>query len=678
MQTFKTTMLLLILFFSLELLGNEYVREIKLSEEEKAYIQKKSVVHMCVDPQWLPYEKIEQGKHIGMAADYLSTVSTMTGLQFALVITDSWNQSVQLAKNRQCDIFSLAMNTPSRSQYMNFTQPYIAFPLVVATKLDTLFIDKVQDIINTKTLAIGKNYAFSEILKAQYPNNKLLEVENIQEGLEMVRQGKVFGFVGTLATVGFELQRNYIGELKIAGKFDETWDLSIGVRNDDMMLLSILSKAVASIDSGYTYELLNKWVSVKYEEKFDYELIVKLTIFFLIVIALFIHRNTKLAQFNAKIKKQAHDLEQTNIELEKTKQTLETSLQSIERIYDSMLDAVLIFENKQCIEVNNVAVKMFGYENKEQMKGLDIESFVAYEYIEDFDMQLLENTQPYEVKALKKDGMLFDVIAKGSNIVLDNKKVRISAIVDISEIKNKDKMLLQQTKMAAMGEMIGNIAHQWRQPLNIISTTTTGIKLKIDFGSLDIQELKNELDTVNHTVQHLSKTIDDFRNFFKSEKEMKRFSIQTSIEKNLKLLEGMFKMNDIQVVLGHIDDCTIQNYENEFIQAILNILNNAKDALLNKKSQRCIFIDIEQQQNSVVLSIKDNGGGVDENVISKIFEPYFTTKHKSNGTGIGLYMTHQIIHQSMQGKIEVFNKTFTHNQNQYKGALFVITLPLKP
>jgi PAS domain S-box-containing protein len=660
------------------LYGNEYVSKVEFTPQEQKYIQKKRIVHTCVDPHWLPYEKIENGKHIGMAADYLDAVQEITGLKFNLVVTDSWSQSVQLAKNRQCDIFSLAMTTPSRAKYMDFTQPYISFPLVVATKLDTLFIDKVQDIINSKVLAIGKDYAFSEILKKQYPKHKLLEVENIQEGLEMVRQGKVFGFVGTLPTVGFELQRNYIGELKIAGKFNETWDLSIGVRNDDAMLLSVLSKAVAAIDSGFTYELLNKWVSVKFEEKLDYELIIQLSIAFLIVIALFIHRNLKLAQFNAKIKKQAQDLEFTNQELSHTKKTLETSLQSIERIYDSMLDGVLIFQNKQCIEVNKVAVRMFGYENKEQMKGLSIEAFVAYEDIENFDTLLLDNTQPYEVKAVKKDGTHFDVIAKGSNIVLDNKQVRISAIVDISEIKNKDKMLLQQTKMAAMGEMIGNIAHQWRQPLNIISTTTTGMKLKIDFGTIDLQEFKNELDTVNHTVQHLSKTIDDFRNFFKSEKEMKQFSIKQCIEKNLKLLEGMFKMNDIQVVLGHIDDCTIQNYENEFIQAILNILNNAKDALMNKKSQRCIFIDIEQQQNSVVLSIKDNGGGVDENVISKIFEPYFTTKHKSNGTGIGLYMTHQIIHQSMQGKIEVFNKTFMHNQNQYKGALFVITLPLKP
>lgn len=676
MKSLKPFLLLFVIVLSPLLHANEYVLAFELNEQQKAYIQKKPIIHTCVDPQWLPYEKIENGKHIGMAADYLEEIEKITGFKFRLVVTDSWTQSVQLAKNRQCDIFSLAMNTPSRSKYMNFTQPYISFPLVVATKLDPLFINDVEDIINKKTLAIGKEYAFTEILKKKYPNHKLLEVENIHQGLEMVREGKVYGFVGTLATVGFELQRNYIGELKIAGKFNQTWDLAIGVRNDDLVLLEILSKAVDSIDASFSYELLNKWVSVKYEEKFDYELIIKLTLFFLVVIALFVHRNMKLAQFNSKIRKQAQDLEQTNQELHQTKKRLETSLQSIERIYDSMLDGVLIFDNKQCIEANNVAVEMFGYANKEQMKGLGMEYFVAHEDIENFDTLLQQNTQPYEVKALKKDGSYFDVIAKGSNIVLDNKQVRISAIVDISEIKNKDKMLLQQTKMAAMGEMIGNIAHQWRQPLNIISTTTTGIKLKVDFGRLDLQELKNDLDQVNNTVQHLSKTIDDFRNFFKSEKEMKYFSIKACIEKNLKLLEGMFKVHNIEVVFDFTEDCVIQNYENEFIQAILNILNNSKDALMHQNSERYIFIEITKTKTSVVLTILDNGGGIKEEVIMKIFEPYFTTKHKSNGTGIGLYMTHQIIHQSMRGEIEACNKTFTYNQNKYKGALFTIRLPL--
>jgi len=668
--------IVLLLFLTLFAFSTPQTTTPKPFTQYSEYLNAKKSITMCVDPNWMPYEKIEKGKHIGMAADFMEYFEKNMGIPIVLVPTNTWEESLLFAQERKCDIFSLAMSTPSRLEYMNFTPPYVSFPLVVATKLDTLFIPNVEDIINTQTLGIVKGYAFAEILRLKYPQNRLIEVDNIQEGLKKVANGEMFGFVDTLPTVGYELQKKYVGELKIAGKFDETWDLGIGVRNDDLILLDIFNHLITSLSYEERQSIFNKWISIKFEEKANYVLAINIAVFLLLIIGLIIHRNYNLKRYNKKIKKQSKELESINKELVKTKKKLEKSLKGIEVIYDCMLDAVFIYEEKICIDVNEVAVKMFGYDSKEEMKGLSITAFAHIQSLVEVQKKFKENTTPYEVKAVRKNGTVFPALAQGTNIVLNGKKVRVSVLIDISEIKNKEKLLVQQTKLASMGEMIGNIAHQWRQPLNIISTTATGMKLQLEFGTFKEEEAINELDRLNDTVQHLSKTIDDFRNFFKSEKERKRFSVQQSIKKNIKLLEGMLKIYDITVVFEKLEEFTVENYENEFIQAVLNIFYNAKDALEHKRHAKYIFINIYKENDHAVVSIKDNGGGIKEEVISKIFDPYFTTKYKSNGTGIGLYMTHQIIQDHMEGKIEADNATFTYKSHEYTGAIFTIKLPL--
>ncbi|WP_419770517.1 MAG: ABC transporter substrate-binding protein [Candidatus Marinarcus sp.] len=645
--------------------------------EEKLYLNSKKVITMCIDPDWLPYEKLDKGKHIGMTSEYMKILEDKIGIPIQLVPTQTWTQSIQFAKVRKCDIFSLAAPTPSRKQYMSFTRPYIRFPIVIATRMDQLFISNIKDVINEKPLAIVKDYAFTELLKKKYPHNKLVEVENITEGLNMVSKGNLMGFIGTLATVGYQVQNNYIGELKIAGKFDENLDLGVGVRNDEPQLLNIFNKAIATINEATEQEILNRWISVTQEKSVDIKLIAEITLFFLVVIGLGFYRNQQLKRYNLHIQQQSLELEKMNYELYKTKDKLEKSLNSIELIFECVIEAVFVFENEICIDVNDVAVNMFGYGSKEEMKGLKMISFVHFSSIKDVEKKFkTKSAALYELEGLRKDGSTFYAIAQGSNIILNDKNVRISVLVDISEVKKKEKLLIQQSKMAAMGEMIGNIAHQWRQPLNVISTTTTGMKLQMEYGAFNIDDAKKDLDRLNNTVQHLSQTIDDFRNFFKSEKERKQFSVKDVMLKNINLLAGMFKINQIEVIYGKFEEYTIQSYENEFIQALINILYNAKDVLITKEHNKYIFIDVYKKLNRAIISIKDNGGGIREDVITQIFEPYFTTKHSSHGTGIGLYMTHQIIEEHMQGHIKVQNVTYTYENVSYRGAEFVIDLPL--
>jgi len=248
----------------------------------------------------------------------------------------------------------------------------------------------------------------------------------------------------------------------------------------------------------------------------------------------------------------------------------------------------------------------------------------------------------------------------------------------ISENTEKDKLLNSQSKMASMGEMIGNIAHQWRQPLSVISTGVTGMQLQKEYDLLDNEQFNKTCNMINENAQYLSKTIDDFKNYIKGTQNKDIFNISQSIHTFLHLVEGSIKENNIDVILHLDDEIEILGYKNELVQCFLNIYNNAKDALKeNQNEKRILIISAQIIEGKLIISFQDNAKGIKKSIIDKVFEPYFTTKYKSQGTGLGLHMTYKLIVDSMQGKITVVNQSFKNEKQSYYGANFKIILPLK-
>ena len=503
-----------------------------LTKEQQDYVNKKDEITMCIDPNWMPYEKIVKGKYIGMTSEFIPIISKKIGIPIRLVPTKTWQESVEFAKKRECDIFSLAMPTASRQKYMNFTIPYVSVPLVIATKMDQLFISEPNKIISQKKIGIVKGYAINEILRDSNSDNKIVDVKDIDDGLEKVAKGELFGFVDTLPTVAYNLQHNYIGELKISGKFNYNFNSSIGVRNDDPILFELFQKAVESIDEKTKQEILNSYISVKVESGFDYKLFYQIGIVLLIMAIFLLYRHFQVSKHNKILKKQQKKLNKSNEELIETKQKLENSIKDFEVLINSVHEAIFIFENQVCVDANEIAHKIFGYNSKDEIIGKKLEDFVPKETLK-LVMQHSENNnnETYELKGIKKDGTVIDVIAKGTNTIINSKEVRISVVFDITETKQKEQLLFQQSKMAAMGQMLENIAHQWRQPLSLISSISTGIELKRDLGISTLSDELKDLNRINETSQHLSETIEDFRNFFKSNKEKVDFSILKAIEK---------------------------------------------------------------------------------------------------------------------------------------------------
>ena len=248
---------------------------------------------------------------------------------------------------------------------------------------------------------------------------------------------------------------------------------------------------------------------------------------------------------------------------------------------------------------------------------------------------------------------------------------------DITKNTQNEKLLFEQSKMIAMGEMIANIAHQWRQPLSVISTISTGIKLQKELNILNDDDLITSMNTINDSSQYLSKTIEDFRSFFDPRNtKLTKFLLSDLLNKTLNLISSQFTNKDIEII-QYLSDCEVLSLENELIQVLINILNNARDVLCKEESQRrLIFININKKDNLLNIEIKDNGRGIDENIIDRIFEPYFTTKHQSQGTGIGLYMSEEIIRTHLNGNIIVSNESYTYENIDYIGAKFTIKINL--
>ncbi|MGA1932250.1 PAS domain S-box protein [Arcobacter sp. YIC-464] len=350
----------------------------------------------------------------------------------------------------------------------------------------------------------------------------------------------------------------------------------------------------------------------------------------------------------------------------------------------------LVDKNYKYLSVNDYYSKVFGIK-KEKFIGKSMSYIFGKKYFNNIIKDKFD-------RALKGESIEFDTTVDindkthylqvyyepyyNSENQIDSVVVHVYDMTKFKEYEDdnlkKEKLLIQQSKMAAMGEMLENIAHQWRQPLSVISTCTSGIMLQKEFDTLTDEILNESLTNIMNTTNYLSTTIDDFKNFFERDKQKIVFNVSSIISKTIDLIEMSLTSNDIELIRDLDETIDIENYKNELMQVLLNIVNNAKDALLtNKKGlehRKIIKISLYKENDKTIIEILDNANGVPKEIQEKIFEPYFTTKHQSQGTGIGLFMTREIVTKHMEGEIKVKNIKFTFENEEHFGALFKIVI----
>ena len=358
------------------------------------------------------------------------------------------------------------------------------------------------------------------------------------------------------------------------------------------------------------------------------------------------------------------------------------------------------------IDVNYSLCAMLGFTKDEMIGKVPLDFIDSQDHdLCNAQAQLIDDisSRTYEIAYKKKDGKLLHTLTNATTMLDQTGKIKTFAFMtdiskqkkieedlrerheEIEELNNsleskisqeveknreKDQMMYQQSRLASMGEMIGNIAHQWRQPLNIMALVMQDLYISDQLGNLTSKKVEESYEKSNNLLQYMSQTIDDFRNFFQQGGEELEFSIKDALDSVYSLVNTNLSYNHIECKINVKHDSMVKGGLNEFKQVLINIINNAQEAIeSNKSSKKKIEVLITQENGSALISIRDDGGGISKGVIEKVFDPYFTTKNQTQGTGLGLYMSKQIIENSMCGSLSV--------KNVKEGAEFKIILPLK-
>ena len=368
---------------------------LELTKEEQEYLEKISTIKMCTLPDEMPISKIENKKFIGISADYMQLISQKLNTKFQLVPTNSWKQSLEFIKNKKCALLPIAQKTPTRKSYLSFTKSYLSSSLIIATKNDKIFVPDLEDILDKK-IAIKSGFSFIELLKANYPNIKLIEVTTAKEGLQKVLDSQVYGYIGVLTTTAFEIQNNFFGKLKISGSVGEKILFKTAVRKEDTILLNILNKSIGNINQEEKHTIINKWLNINLIKGTDYTLLWRLSIFFIIImgiIFIFI------------------------VKLNKHKKELQASKEQIHQYMNVMLDgfAIMKIDTQEIVFCNKIFEEITGYSLKELNK-ISIHKIYP------------KNALPYIMKELKKQEL--GHISTIPNVPILNKNGNI-AIYDV-------------------------------------------------------------------------------------------------------------------------------------------------------------------------------------------------------------------------------------------------------
>ena len=346
-------------------------------------------------------------------------------------------------------------------------------------------------------------------------------------------------------------------------------------------------------------------------------------------------------------------------------QDTNTIFMDLNEIINNSIEGILIIKDGFIKDMNQSLLEILGYENKNELIGnlatgilipTSKEKFIKY------------NSRIFqEISIITKNGNIIPVIIKIKDMSFSNEDYKMVSILDLSELKEKEKMMLLQSKHSAMGEMISMIAHQWRQPLSSVSTMVSRIKLRNNMNKIDKEFLNNILDEMNEYIQYMSNTIDDFRNFFSVDTKKELTTLNEIVFTVYKMVDKSFCSQNINIETKNTELSERLLFKNELIQILLNIINNAKDAFAEKNVENPLiqisFSEDEKYQN---ILIEDNAKGIDKKIIGNIFEPYFSTKTQKNGSGLGLYICKTILEKDNLGTIKVENKN--------DGAVFTIVI----
>ncbi|WP_457749839.1 ATP-binding protein [Sulfurimonas sp.] len=483
----------------------------------------------------------KDGKYQGFSIDLFTLIEKKLHIHFKYVNFASWNQLMIAAKKNRIDIVFSVQKTPSRLQYLDFTDAVLKQQNNIIVNINNDKYDSIEK-LSSKKVAVSKGSAIEEFLRHNYPDIQIVAVHNELAALRMLHARSIDAAISESVRASYYIKKYNLNNLRIANTLGYDYYLDIGSQRSQPFLNVILSKTITNIPKKQIESLQLKWGYIK--------------------------------------------------------------------------DKVLFFDKQTLIYITLV----FGI----------IIPFSLYLYIINKKLQS-------EIRQHKKT---------------------------IKELQ-----LMRQARLTQMSEIISMIAHQWKQPLNNLSLIHQVLLSKHKKGKMDAKALENFQQNSKKQINLMLSTIDDFKNFFQVKEQKMPFDVQDTIEHVLDVTKPALENHAI-VINCHKkknENFALVGYASALIQVLLNLVNNAKDALIeNDTQEKRIDIKLITTQEYIIISIEDNAGGIPADILNNIFAPYFTTKAKNGGTGLGLYMSKTIVEEHMNGKLEVVNTT--------KGANFLVYL----
>ena len=405
------------------------------------------------------------------------------------------------------------------------------------------------------------------------------------------------------------------------------------------------------------------------------------------IISLFVmHRFIKsIEDKNEKLKELNQSLDK---KVSERTQELDSEKNYIQTIIDTNPSIIIVTNGTKIIDANKRFFEFFEFETLDDFLVNHNCICDYFEYIDGFDLEnkievnnknwceyLYKHQNKTHMVALKKNSQFYYFNIHVQHI--NNETNILITLQNITELKDKEKQLSEQSKLASMGEMIGNIAHQWRQPLSIISTGASGMRMQKEYDLLSDEKFYETCDAIDENAQYLSSTIEELKNYIQEDKIKQYFKLEEAMKNFITLVNLNTKTSTMKLILNIDASIQINGYKNELIQCFVSIYNNTNDAFKNIHiDEKLFFITATKESNQVIIRFKDNAGGISHDVLSKIFEPYTTTKHRAQGVGLGLSKVYSLITDGMEGNIQALNAIYTYNNKQYSGAELIITIPM--